>query len=133
MGTLWKLSPNPKSSVIKKRGFIMSFRNLQAMLLLFLFPAAAHAENVTGRVVFSGTAPAAQMINMKADPECTKLHSKAVPDEEQTVNANGTLKNVFVYVKQGLEGKTFDAPKEPVVLTQEGLRVTGPSVAVRTR
>jgi plastocyanin len=36
------------------------------------------------------------------------------------VNSNGTLANVFVYVKAGLEGKTFEAPTGPVTLDQKG-------------
>jgi hypothetical protein len=36
------------------------------------------------------------------------------------VNENGTLRNVFVYVKSGLEGKTFAVPGDPVELDQEG-------------
>ena len=35
------------------------------------------------------------------------------------VNDNGTLKNVFVYVKEGVEG-SFAAPSTPVVMDQVG-------------
>jgi plastocyanin len=34
--------------------------------------------------------------------------------------ADGSLKNVFVYVSKGLEGKTFPTPSTPVVLDQSG-------------
>ncbi len=102
----------------------MTLRHLQVLAVFFFFSSSAQAADLTGRVVFSGTAPAPQTLNMKADPLCAKLHSKAVADEEQTVNKNGTLKNVFVYVKQGLEGQTFEAPKQPAVLTQEGCLYT---------
>ena len=36
------------------------------------------------------------------------------------MNDNGTLKNVFVYVQEGLEGKTFPTPAAPVTLDQKG-------------
>jgi hypothetical protein len=36
------------------------------------------------------------------------------------VNPNGTLANVFVYIRQGLEGKAFGPPVEPVVIDQSG-------------
>jgi hypothetical protein len=36
------------------------------------------------------------------------------------VNDNGTLRNVFVYVKTGLEGKNFGVPEDSVVLDQDG-------------
>src|ERR1019366_8419163 len=41
-------------------------------------------------------------------------------NEEVVVNDNGTLRNVFVYVKSGLEGKTFEPPTEHVTLEQKG-------------
>jgi hypothetical protein len=36
------------------------------------------------------------------------------------INDNGTLRNVFVYVKTGLEGKVFPPPRTPVILDQHG-------------
>ena len=36
------------------------------------------------------------------------------------VDADKKVKNVFVYIKSGLEGKTFKAPKQPAVLDQKG-------------
>ena len=40
------------------------------------------------------------------------------------VGDDGSLQNVFVYVKEGLGDRTFDAPSEPVVLNQDGCRYT---------
>lgn len=36
------------------------------------------------------------------------------------LSRDGPLPNVFVFVKEGLDGRTFDVPKEPVVLDQRG-------------
>ena len=36
------------------------------------------------------------------------------------MNDNGTLRNVFVYVKTGLEGKSYEVPSEPIVVDQNG-------------
>jgi hypothetical protein len=51
----------------------------------------------------------------------------APPPAAAAVSVAGTvsgpqfpLKNAFVYVKKGLEGRRFDVPKEPVVLDQRG-------------
>ena len=44
------------------------------------------------------------------------LRSGPVYPESLVVKADGSLKNVFVYVSKGLEGKTFPTPSEPVVL-----------------
>lgn len=74
--------------------------------------------SVTGKVTFKGTAPKPLEIQMKE--ECQALHANPVLSEEVVVNENGTLKNVIVYVKKGLEGKNFDAPKDAVVLDQRG-------------
>lgn len=87
---------------------------------LFFYSASLHAADVSGRVSFSGSAPELQKIDMKTDSTCLKLHSKPVFNEEILVNKNGTLRNVFVYVKEGLEGQTFEIPKQPVELVQEG-------------
>ena len=80
----------------------------------------AVAATVSGKVLFQGTAPASQKIPTDADPTCQLAHPDGVSLDEVVVNSNGTLKNVFVYVKQGLEGKTFETPKQPVVLDQNG-------------
>lgn len=76
------------------------------------------ASQVSGKVTFEGTAPAPEKIAMNADPNCLAMHSEPVLSEAVVVNGNGTLKNVFVYVKEGLEGQTFESPKEPVVFDQ---------------
>jgi hypothetical protein len=81
---------------------------------------AATAGNVSGKVTLEGTAPAADKIQMAADPNCARLHTTPVTTEFVVVGDGGTLANVFVYVKTGLEGKTFPTPTEPVVLDQQG-------------
>jgi hypothetical protein len=94
---------------------------LAVVALVALSARAADTASVSGKVSFTGTAPAAKKLKMDADPKCAEMHADTpLTSEEAVVNANGTLKNVFVYVKSGLEGKTFETPKTPVVLTQEG-------------
>ena len=81
--------------------------------------AATGSSSVTGSVAFTGTPPAVAAIKMDADPVCQLQHTHGqAPDE--VVVANGRLANVFVYVKSGLEGKTFAAPATPVTLDQKG-------------
>lgn len=81
----------------------------------------AFAGNVSGKINFSGPKPAATKIKMNADPKCVKMHSgKEVESEQVVVNGNNTLKNVFVYVKNGLAGKKFPTPTTPVKLDQKG-------------
>ncbi len=85
-------------------------------------PATASGPDVAvmGRVSFKGTAPVSKPIAMDSEPSCAAKHTGKVYPETVIVNPNGTLKNVFVYVKTGLEGKTFPAPQTPATLNQVG-------------
>jgi plastocyanin len=80
---------------------------------------AAGSATVTGKVAFEGAKPASEQIKMDADAYCKAAHSAPVYTQEVEVNANGTLKDVFVYVKEGVTG-TYPAPTTPVVLDQQG-------------
>ena len=82
------------------------------------------SSTVKGTVKFSGTAPAPEHVKMDADPQCQLQHKEPVSKQEVVVNANGTLRHVFVYVKDGLAGKTFTAPTTPVTLDQHGCMYT---------
>jgi len=73
--------------------------------------------SVSGTVKFDGSAPKAQKIDMSQDPAC-----KGANEAENVVADKGDLANVFVYVKDGLGSRTFDLPKDPVVLDQSGCR-----------
>lgn len=80
------------------------------------------AATVTGSVAFQGTAPPAEPIDMSEEPTCAEAHSEQPVREAAVVNSNGTLKNVYVYVKDGLGQRTFPTPSEGVTLDQEGCR-----------
>lgn len=80
----------------------------------------ATASNITGSVKFAGKPPAPKKISMDAEAECQKLNTIPVLDKAVEVSSGGKLANVFVYVKSGLEGKTFEPPTEAVVLEQKG-------------
>ncbi len=77
---------------------------------------------VTGSVQFEGEAPGGKKIRMDADPFCSKNHPDGATTEDVLVNDNGTLRNVFIYVKTGLEGNTYGAPDTPITLDQNGCR-----------
>jgi hypothetical protein len=86
-----------------------------------VFKPTGNEGSVTGTANFKGTAPAKpRAISMDADAVCAAKHQTAVYPETLVLNANGTVRNVFVYVKTGLEGKTFAVPDQPVVLDQNG-------------
>jgi hypothetical protein len=88
---------------------------------IFLAVASAYGQSsVKGTAVFKGTPPKLKAIAMDADAVCASKHPTPVFPETVVLKADGALKNVFVYVKTGLEGKSFPAPSAPVVLDQDG-------------
>src|SRR6202166_3808790 len=77
----------------------------------------ATVATVKGTVKFDGTAPKASKIDMSQDPGC-----KGTNEAENVVVSGGDLANVFVYVKDGLGNRTFDVPKDAVVLDESGCK-----------
>src|SRR5579862_9908963 len=80
----------------------------------------ATAGTLTGTIKFTGRKPARKPVDMSNDPACVEAHHGKAYDESEVVNPNGTLANVFVYVKTGLEGKQFPIPATPAVIDQKG-------------
>ncbi len=80
----------------------------------------AESATLAGRATFQGTVPKAISIRMEADRNCVSQHQDPVYLQQVEVNEQGGLRNVFVWVKQGLESQTFQPPSTPVVLDQRG-------------
>jgi len=57
---------------------------------------------------------------MGQDPVCARQNPAPVHLEDYEVEPDGSLPNAFVYVKSGLKGRSYPAPKQPVILTQAG-------------
>ncbi|MBI4428039.1 MAG: carboxypeptidase regulatory-like domain-containing protein [Ignavibacteriales bacterium] len=91
---------------------------LAVMVVFLSLPVVA--GDVTGKVSFEGKPAAPARLRMDADKFCAMAHKAPVLSEELVVNKNGTLKNVLIYVKDGIGGKKFDTPKTPVVFDQKG-------------
>jgi plastocyanin len=77
----------------------------------------ATAASISGTVKLDGAAPKAAMIDMSQDPAC-----KGMNMAENVVAGGGNLSNVFVYVKDGLGSRTFDAPTAVITLDQSGCK-----------
>ena len=91
------------------------------LTIMILYSTNLFAGSVTGKVNFSGTPPTPEKLSMSADPTCASLHTDPVYDDSVVVNTDGTLRNVFVYVKEGLEGQTLPAPPSTsVTIDQKG-------------
>ena len=71
---------------------------------------------VTGSIKFEGTAPKPKKIDMSQDPACSGGSGMT----EMVVAEGGNLANVFVYVKEGLGGRTFAVPTESATIDQHG-------------
>ncbi len=80
----------------------------------------ATAGSVSGTILYKGKKPAAKLVDMSEDPACVQAHSGKAYDESLVVGSKGTLGNAFIYVKSGLEGKTFAIPTTPVTIDQGG-------------
>jgi plastocyanin len=89
----------------------------------------ATAASVHGTIRFEGKPPAPIEIDMAQDPACS-IASKQANFSQQFIVNHGGLANVYVYVEQGLEGKNFAVPTEPVVLDQKGCRYVPHMVAL---
>jgi len=81
----------------------------------------ATAGNVMGMITLEGTPPAAEQIRMNSDPACV-MEATNTETEYFLVGDTGGFGNVFVYVKEGLEGQTFPAATGAIELQQEGCR-----------
>lgn len=81
---------------------------------------AATAGTVTGRITFTGTAPKPEVLRMGRDAACVAGAGPNPLSDAVLIDADGGLKNVFVYVKSSFDGYTFDTPSEAVTLDQKG-------------
>lgn len=75
---------------------------------------------IAGTMTFEGTPPRARPLRTDSDPRCTP--EPGATSELLVVGTGNGLKNVFVYVKDGLGARTYATPTTPVVLDQKGCR-----------
>ncbi len=75
---------------------------------------------IVGAVTFSGTPPKPRPLPMDADPQC--VPEPGATSELLVVGPGNGLKNVFVYVKDGLGSRRYAVPAAPVQLDQKGCR-----------
>ncbi len=82
-----------------------------------LDPAAT--GTITGTVTFAGPPPAMKPVALGGDPQCAIQHQGPVLAGDALVH-DGKVENAFVYVKDGLETRTFAVPEAPVTIDQVG-------------
>jgi plastocyanin len=82
----------------------------------------ATAGTIRGRVVFEGAAPRNPAVTMTSDRFCADANPGQPVDDAVIVGPDGSLQNVFVYVKDDLRDYAFDPPAHPARLEQKGCR-----------
>ncbi len=96
-------------------------------------PWPAEFGSIAGVIRVAGNTPAMPPIDMSAAPRCESLHGGAKPRRELIVEGeNRGLRDVFVYISEGLEGYRIppEGPKA-VVLDQKGCLYTPRVFGVR--
>ena len=102
--------------------------------------AGAHDESGTirgrvslsGGVQLAGEAPAPEPIDMAADEYCLSAHEgEAVLDSPVLTDENGFVRDVVVYVKEGLAEGEHPAPEATELLDQEDCLYAPRALAVR--
>lgn len=81
---------------------------------------ASTAGSITGRISFTGQAPKPELLRMGKDAACVAGSGPNPQSDAVLIDADGGLKNVFVYVKATFDDYTFDAPVEAVTMDQKG-------------
>lgn len=95
-----------------------------------VYAATGSEGSIGGTISFTGAVPAAKAFDTASDAVC-KAGGPILP-EEVVVN-NGTLQNVFVYVKSGLpDNTTFPAQMAEVTLDQKGCRYVPHVLGIHT-
>ena len=75
---------------------------------------------IAGTITFAGTPPPARPLRMDSDPKC--IPEPGAATDLLVIGPGQGLKNVFVYVKDGLGVRTYAIPSTPVTLDQKGCR-----------
>src|SRR3989338_9985753 len=79
----------------------------------------ASAGSLRGSVLFQGAVPPPKELPVRGNPECAVFHAVGSVLSEDLLSQGGKLQNVFIYVKEGLEGYSFAPPSEPVIMNNE--------------
>jgi hypothetical protein len=90
------------------------------------------AGSITGRATFAGTAPPVEILRMASDTACIQNAGPNPQSDAVLIAADGALRNVFVYVKDGLDpAYGFEVPTSPVILDQKGCVYTPRILGIR--
>ena len=84
---------------------------------------AKDSPAVRGVVKFDGPKPKLRSIRMTEKggkpSDCRKLYKGSLLDQNRVVSEKGELANVFVYVSEGLEEKSYPRPEKAALMNQD--------------
>ena len=93
---------------------------LVQMIVLLSAVGIIYAEgSITGTITFEGKAPKMKPLKVDADPICVANNEIAPKKEWLILDENKGVKNVLVFVTEGLN-IDYSPPEEPVVIDQKG-------------
>ena len=78
---------------------------------------------ISGTVEFFGEVPESHILAIGGFPGCVIGHPE-LPVDDSVIVEDGKLQNVFVYIRDGLNGKVFPVPTEPAVFDQKNCLYT---------
>jgi hypothetical protein len=79
------------------------------------------AGEITGKITLKGTPPPEK--DLPLDPNCGKIHPTK-KTRLYVVGKGGELADTFIYIKDGVTGKTFPVPEKPLLIDQVGCEYT---------
>jgi len=92
-------------------------------LLLVLLNTVAQEATIGGTVSLNGPVPEPKTFNTRR-LDAEKLYPDGVTYSPIRVDQDKRVESAFVYVKSGLEGRTFEVPSEPKTLDFENFQLT---------
>jgi hypothetical protein len=94
-------------------------KQILTMASILVAAQLVSAADISGKITLKGTPPPERPLPL--DPTCGGLHPNDKPTTRfYLVGPAGELADVFVYIKDGLSGKTFEPPAKPALLDQVG-------------
>jgi len=91
-----------------------------SLLSGLLLASAIQAGDITGKVRLTGKPPPERPIDLNVDPALKAKHPDGLTTRHYEVGVDNALRNVLVYIRGDMEGKTFDPPDAPAVLDHVG-------------
>ena len=92
---------------------------VQMIVLLSAVGIIYAGGSITGTITFEGKAPKMKPLKLDADPICVVNNEIAPKKEWLILDKNKGVKNVLVFVTEGLN-IDYSPPEEPVVIDQKG-------------